>query len=82
MCDLRARGLMKAPPPYTDSTNWPVQFNGITLRQIRAIEANIIRRYLLYSVTKIYHREPASLQRAMKGIPPHLPWQYIKLPIC
>jgi len=35
---------IKAPAPYTNSTSPPVQFNGITVRQLRAIWANISRR--------------------------------------
>jgi len=35
---------IKAPAPYTNSTSPPVQFNGITVRQLRAVWANIARR--------------------------------------
>jgi len=35
---------LKAPPPYTNSSIPPVEYMGITLRQLRAVEANIERR--------------------------------------
>ena len=35
---------IKAPAPYTNSTSPPVQFNGITVCQLRAVWANIARR--------------------------------------
>ena len=38
---------IKAPPECTDSENIPVQFNGITIRQLRAIEVMIKRRCVL-----------------------------------
>ena len=42
--DVKETTILEAPPEYKSSSEPPVEYRGITLRQLRAVWANVVRR--------------------------------------